>query len=66
MDYDQVWKQRQFQLQELDELCLEAYKNSHLEERVLSWLESTTVQFTFEAHRRWDGLLLSLTFSLMV
>ncbi|RDX96107.1 hypothetical protein CR513_21287, partial [Mucuna pruriens] len=28
--YDQARKQRQFQLQELDELCLEAYENSRI------------------------------------
>ncbi|RDX81565.1 hypothetical protein CR513_37738, partial [Mucuna pruriens] len=30
LDYDQVGKQRQFQLQELDELRLEAYENSRI------------------------------------
>ncbi|RDX95762.1 hypothetical protein CR513_21675, partial [Mucuna pruriens] len=30
MDHDQVGKQRQLQLQELDELRLEAYKNSRI------------------------------------
>ncbi|RDY10450.1 gag-pol, partial [Mucuna pruriens] len=55
LDYDQVGKQRQFQLQELDELRLEAYENSHLEERVPSRLESTTVQLTLKVHSRWDG-----------
>ncbi|RDX71665.1 hypothetical protein CR513_48939, partial [Mucuna pruriens] len=45
LTYDQAWKQRKFQLQELDEL--------RLEERVLSWPESTSIHFTFKAHRRY-------------
>ncbi|RDX94124.1 Gag-Pol polyprotein, partial [Mucuna pruriens] len=56
--YDQARKQRKFQLQELDEHCLETYENSRIykqKERVPSRLESTPVQFTFKAHCRWDG-----------
>ncbi|RDX80082.1 hypothetical protein CR513_39402, partial [Mucuna pruriens] len=51
LDYDQAGKQRQFQLQELDELCLEAYENSRIykqKERVPSRPES-------KLRSRWDG-----------
>ncbi|RDY13722.1 gag-pol, partial [Mucuna pruriens] len=57
--YDQARKQRKFQLQELNELHLEADENSQIlaenpEERVPSWPESTHVQFTFKADRRMN------------
>ncbi|RDX94169.1 hypothetical protein CR513_23483, partial [Mucuna pruriens] len=48
--YDQVGKQRKFQLQELDKLCLEAYENSRIYKqkvKVLSRPES-------KLRSRWD------------
>ncbi|RDX98240.1 hypothetical protein CR513_18865, partial [Mucuna pruriens] len=45
--YDQAGKQRKFQLQELDKLCLEAYENYRIY-KVPSRSES-------KLHSRWDG-----------
>ncbi|RDX65802.1 hypothetical protein CR513_55519, partial [Mucuna pruriens] len=48
---DQAGKERKLQLQELEELHLEAYGNSRFykqKEGVLSWPES-------KLHSRWDG-----------
>ncbi|RDX75732.1 hypothetical protein CR513_44348, partial [Mucuna pruriens] len=58
MAYDQADKERKLQLQELEELRLEAYENSQIykqKEGILSGPESASVQFTFKAHCRWDG-----------
>ncbi|RDY02524.1 hypothetical protein CR513_13995, partial [Mucuna pruriens] len=51
MAYDQAGEQRKFQLQELDELRLEAYENSRIykqNERPLYWPKS-------KLRSRWDG-----------
>ncbi|RDX93013.1 hypothetical protein CR513_24794, partial [Mucuna pruriens] len=54
MAYDQAGEQRKFQLQELDELYLEAYENARIykqkdpEERLPHWPNS-------KLHSRWDG-----------
>ncbi|RDX67930.1 hypothetical protein CR513_53145, partial [Mucuna pruriens] len=64
MDYDQ----RQFQLQQLDELCLEAYENSRIykqkvkkfhDQQILRkefWVDQKVLLFYLRNLRsRWDG-----------
>ncbi|RDY09891.1 hypothetical protein CR513_05682, partial [Mucuna pruriens] len=46
LDYDQAGKQRQFQLQELDELRLEAYDNSRIYKQKL---------IAGKLRSKWDG-----------
>ncbi|RDX83813.1 hypothetical protein CR513_35223, partial [Mucuna pruriens] len=58
MAYDQAGEHRKFQLQELDELRLEAYENARnykQKERLPYRLESVAIQLKIEAHSRWDG-----------
>ncbi|RDY07627.1 Gag-Pol polyprotein, partial [Mucuna pruriens] len=49
--YDQVGKKRKFQLQELDELCLEAYENS----RIYKQKVKLARKYSCKLHSRWDG-----------
>ncbi|RDX83420.1 hypothetical protein CR513_35663, partial [Mucuna pruriens] len=50
MAYDQVGEQRKFQLQELDELRLEAYENS----RIYKQIERLLCRPKSKFHSRWD------------
>ncbi|RDX88292.1 hypothetical protein CR513_30130, partial [Mucuna pruriens] len=52
--YDQAGEQRKFQLQELNELRLEAYENSRIY-KPSSRPKSVAIQFMTKAHSRWDG-----------
>ncbi|RDX72550.1 hypothetical protein CR513_47958, partial [Mucuna pruriens] len=49
--YDQARKQRKFQLQELDELRLEAYENS----RIYKQKERVSRRPESKLHSRWEG-----------
>ncbi|RDX95410.1 hypothetical protein CR513_22081, partial [Mucuna pruriens] len=66
--YDQAGKQRNFQLQELDELCLEAYENSRIyKKKVKRFHDQQILRKKFQVGQkvllfnsrklrsRWDG-----------
>ncbi|RDY00263.1 Retrovirus-related Pol polyprotein from transposon 17.6, partial [Mucuna pruriens] len=55
MAYDQARKEKTLQLQELEELCLEAYENSRIYKQKVLLFHSRLKLIAGKLHSRWDG-----------